>query len=98
MRLDLANELLWRGDEAVHLRPKTLAVLRCLAERPGQVVTKAAICREVWPDVTVGDGSLMVCIAELRRKLGDNPASARFIETLPRRGYRLLAPVAVSKG
>lgn len=96
LRLDLANEFLWRGEHAILLRPKTFAVLRCLAERSGQLVTKAALCRAVWPDVAVDDGGLMVCIAELRRELGDDPKSPRFIQTLPRRGYRFLGNISVT--
>jgi DNA-binding winged helix-turn-helix (wHTH) protein len=97
LQLDLDDEVLWRGAEAIALRPKVFAVLRCLAEHPGQLVTKAALCRAAWPDVVVGDGGLMVCIRELRRALGDDPKASRFIETLPRRGYRLVADVAVTR-
>jgi predicted ATPase/DNA-binding winged helix-turn-helix (wHTH) protein len=84
-------------DEGHRPSPKVLAVLRCLAEHPGQLVTKAALCRAAWPDVVVGDGGLMVCIRELRRALGDDPKASRFIETLPRRGYRLVADVSVTR-
>lgn len=96
LRLDSVNEFLWRGGHAIRLRPKTFAVLRCLAEHSGQLVTKADLRRAVWRDVVVGDGGLMVCIAELRRELGDDPKAPRFIETLPRRGYRLVADISVT--
>jgi hypothetical protein len=71
--LDLANECLWRGVQAIPLRPKTFAVLRYLLDHPGQLVTKAALLDAVWPAIAVGDGGLMVCMHELRRALGDNP-------------------------
>jgi predicted ATPase/DNA-binding winged helix-turn-helix (wHTH) protein len=93
--LDLASECLWRGAQAIPLRPKTFAVLRYLLDHPGQLVTKATLLDAVWPDITIGDGGLMVCMHELRRALGDNPKAPRFIETLPRRGYRLIGHIAV---
>jgi DNA-binding winged helix-turn-helix (wHTH) protein len=93
--LDLASECLWRGAQAIPLRPKTFAVLRYLLDHPGQLVTKTAILDIVWPDVTVGNSGLMVCMHELRRALEDDPKAPRFIETLPRRGYRLIGHIAV---
>jgi len=52
-RLDPKNEQLWRGSEEVRLRRKTFAVLRCLVEHPGELVTKAMLLDSVWPDVSV---------------------------------------------
>jgi predicted ATPase/DNA-binding winged helix-turn-helix (wHTH) protein len=94
--LELASECLWRGAQAIPLRPKTFAVLRYLLDHPGQLVTKTALLDAVWPDITIGDGGLMVCMHELRRALGDDPKAPRFIETLPRRGYRLIGHIAVT--
>ncbi len=91
--LDLASECLWRGAQAIPLRPKTFAVLRYLLDHPGQLLTKTAILDAVWPDITVGDGGLMVCMHELRRALGDDPKAPRFIETMPRRGYRFIGHI-----
>ena len=96
LRLDLANESLGDGLHRIHLRPKTFAVLRYLAERSGRRVSKAGLCRAVWPDVVVADGGLMVGIAELRRKLGDHPKSPRCIETMPRRAHRFAADIGVT--
>jgi DNA-binding winged helix-turn-helix (wHTH) protein len=90
VRLDLANECLWRGAQAIPLRPKTFAVLRYLVEHSGQLVTKAALLDAVWPKIAVSDGGLMVCMHELRRVLGDDPKTPRFIETVHRRGYRFI--------
>ena len=96
--LDLTNECLWRGTEAFPLRPKTFAVLRFLVERPGQLVPKAALLDTVWPETAVGDGVLMVCIRELRRVLDDDPKAPQFIETVHRRGYRLIGNITVTHG
>jgi DNA-binding winged helix-turn-helix (wHTH) protein/tetratricopeptide (TPR) repeat protein len=94
--LDLTNECLWRGTQAFSLRPKTFAVLRMLVERPGQLVSKTALLDTVWPETAVGDGVLMVCICELRRVLEDDPKTPRFIETVHRRGYRLIGHITVT--
>lgn len=92
-RIDLDNECLWRGAELLSLTPKAFAVLRYLIERPGQLVSKAALLKAVWPDIAVGDAVLTVGIGELRRALHDNPQTPRFIETVHRRGYRFLGKV-----
>lgn len=94
--LDLTNECLWRGTQAFPLRPKTFAVLRFLAEHPGQLVSKATLLDTVWPETVVGDGVLMVCIRELRRVLEDDPKAPQFIETVHRRGYRLIGNITVT--
>ena len=70
-------------------------VLRTLLERPGELVTRAELIRAVWHDgVHVDyDQSLNFCIREIRRALGDGAREPRFVETLPKRGYRFLAAV-----
>ena len=70
-RLDTTNECLWHGTDTVALKPKTFAVLQYLVAHAGQLVTKAALLDAVWPETAVGDGVLKVCIAELRKALGD---------------------------
>jgi DNA-binding winged helix-turn-helix (wHTH) protein len=87
VRLDLTNACLWREAQQIPLRPKTFAVLRCLLAHSGQLVTKAALLDAVWPETTVTDVALMICIRELRRALGDDPKTPQFIETIHRRGY-----------
>ncbi len=84
-----ANELRRDDGQVVNLRPQCLAVLRCLAQAPGQVVTKEALIAAVWRDVVVTDDSLVQCVAALRRALGDG--EHRIIQTEPKRGYRLRA-------
>lgn len=92
-RLDTANERLWRGTHKVTLRPKTFAVLRYLVEHPGRLITKDELLDAVWPDTSVSDVVPIVCVREIRQALGDHPETPRFIETVPRRGYRFIAPL-----
>ncbi|HJY79831.1 MAG TPA: AAA family ATPase [Candidatus Binatia bacterium] len=96
-RLDLVNECLWCREERISLRGKTFAVLRCLLEHPGQLVTKGALFSAVWPDTCVGESALTICIRELRQALGDNPKTPQFIETVHRRGYRFIAPLSATQ-
>src|SRR5262245_5705570 len=69
---DLVYERLWCDTHEIALRPKTFAVLRCLLERPGQLVTHAELLQAVWSDVYVNEALPRMCIRELRRALGDN--------------------------
>src|SRR3954454_2569315 len=95
--LDLANEQLWRGSQAIKLRPKAFAVLDHLLGRPGQLVTKDDLLNAVWPETFVGDAVLKVTIRQIREALGDDPKSPRFIETAHRRGYRFIGQIAGTK-
>jgi len=92
--LDLSSERLWCRDEVVALTPKAFAVLRRLIEDGGQLVSKEELLRAGWANTHVSDGVLKVIILEIRRALGDDPAAPSFIETVPRRGYRFIAPRA----
>ncbi len=89
-RLDVASERLWRGADAVPLRPKAFALLNHLVERRGQLVTKEELLDAVWPETFVGDAVLKVTIRQLREALDDDPKAPRFIETQHRRGYRFI--------
>jgi DNA-binding winged helix-turn-helix (wHTH) protein/tetratricopeptide (TPR) repeat protein len=89
--LDFGTEQLLCGNEVVALTPKALAVLRRLVEDGGQLVSKEELLRAGWAKTHVSDGVLKVIILEIRRALGDDPAAPRFIETVPRRGYRFIA-------
>jgi DNA-binding winged helix-turn-helix (wHTH) protein len=93
-RLDLGAGQLWRDQEEVKLTPKALAVLRVLVARPGQVVTKDELFQTVWLQTVVSDDALTTCILELRHALRDNAKQPRYIETVHRRGYRFISPVA----
>lgn len=81
------RELTDASGQPVQLRHKSKAVLQCLLENPGQVVTKDALMAAVWPRTTVSDESLVQCVADIRRVIG---AEARkVVETVPREGYRI---------
>ena len=92
--LDRATGELSRGGEIVILQPSTLAVLGCLVDHAGQVVSSEALIDTVWPDRIVGDDAVHRRIADLRKQFGDDARQPRYVETLARRGYRLIAPVA----
>src|SRR5215470_3195248 len=94
VHLNIGNEQLWRGDRVLALTPKAFAVLRYLVEHPGQLVTKEEIFQAVWSGTVVSDAALTVCIRELRRALGEAAQEPQYIETVHRRGYRFIAPVA----
>jgi len=78
----------------IRLRPKVMELLAAFARNPGEVISKHCLLDMVWADVTVGDASLTVAVGELRDALGDNSERPEFIETIPRRGYRLIAPIS----
>jgi Tol biopolymer transport system component/DNA-binding winged helix-turn-helix (wHTH) protein len=79
----------------LRLRPRLMDVLLRLAASPGEVVTRQVLLDEVWPRRLVADEVLSRAIAELRTLLADDAREARYIETLPKVGYRLIAPVAM---
>jgi len=81
------------GGGVNRLRPKVMELLAAFARHPGQVLSKQQLLDLVWSDVTVGDASLTVAVGELRDALGDDLELPVFIETIPRRGYRMIAPV-----
>ncbi len=90
-QLDLRAGQLRRGNTPLPLRPKTFAVLQHLAERPGELVTKQALLDRVWGHVAVSEDVVRLSVGELRGVLGDERTAPRFIETVPRRGYRFVA-------
>jgi DNA-binding winged helix-turn-helix (wHTH) protein/tetratricopeptide (TPR) repeat protein len=87
---------LTRGGEAVHVTPKAFDTLRLLVERHGELVTKQALMEALWPDAMVEEANLSVQIAALRKVLGDSDGRGRYIETVPKRGYRFIADVESS--
>jgi DNA-binding winged helix-turn-helix (wHTH) protein len=88
--MDLRSGELRKSGTLVRLQPQPFRVLALLAEHPGEVVTREEIQSEVWPAGTFVDfeQSLNFCIRQIRSALGDSAAHPRFVETLPRRGYR----------
>ncbi len=96
LHFDASTGTLWSGNRPHKLRPKAGAVLHYLGARPGQVVGPDELLAAVWPGVNVSAGVIKVHVWEIRRALGDRHRPPRFIETLPKRGYRwLAAPLAV---
>ena len=82
-----------RGEETVRLELKLMEVLVYLAERTGELVSKRELIDAVWKVEVISDGTLTRAIALLRKALGDEARNPRFIETIPKRGYRFIAPV-----
>jgi len=89
-----ALNLLERGDLSVKIEPRTMDVLVRLAQAHGDVVPVDELLRSVWKGVVVGDGSVYLAIKQLRRALAVPGDDKPYIETIPKRGYRLVAPVA----
>lgn len=89
---DPATNELGRAQEIVRIEPKAMAVLIFLVERQGGVATREDLLSAVWPGVVVGDEALTQSIIKLRKALGDTPRSPVYIETISKRGYRLIAP------
>jgi TolB-like protein/DNA-binding winged helix-turn-helix (wHTH) protein/Flp pilus assembly protein TadD len=92
-RLDTANHLLWRNGDRVPVAPKAFDVLAYLVEHAGQLVTQDEILEALWAETYVNPEVLRKYILEVRKALGDRPDNPEFIETLPKRGYRFIAPV-----
>ena len=95
-RLAARGNELRRGDEVVHLEPKAAELLAYLARHPGEVVGREDLLAAVWPGVVVGDDALTQAIIKLRKALGDDAQRPKYIETISKRGYRLIAPVAAA--
>src|SRR6185437_7217301 len=95
--LDPANGTLMRDHMRVRLQDQPLRLLVLLVERCGQVISREEIRNRLWPQNTFVefDKSLGVAVLKVREALGDDASNPRFIETVPRRGYRFIAPVKV---
>jgi TolB-like protein/DNA-binding winged helix-turn-helix (wHTH) protein/predicted ATPase/class 3 adenylate cyclase len=91
--LDRHNGVLLRGSEPVVLGGRAVSLLGALVEKPGTLVSKDALIEAAWPGQAVEDSNLPVQIAALRRVLGEAPGGDRWIETMPRRGYRFVGPI-----
>src|SRR5271163_2445245 len=97
-QLDTRNECLWQNGVQIGLTPKPFAVLRYLVENPQRLVTHDELLDKLWPETYVQPQVLRTYILELRKLLGDSPDDPQFIETIPKRGYRFLTPVANAAG
>ena len=97
--VDLESRELRKQGLHVRLEEKPFRILELLLEQAGRVVTRRALREKLWPDTHVGyDQNLNTAVNKLRELLGDSAQSSRFIETLPRLGYRFIAPVAIPAG
>jgi DNA-binding winged helix-turn-helix (wHTH) protein len=90
------NRISGKG-KVVQLQPKIMGVLCVLAERPGELVTREQLFETVWKDTHVTEHVLARSISELRRAFGDTPKAPQVIETIPKSGYRLIAPVSKNR-
>jgi predicted ATPase len=88
--LDSTQGRLWQGEQAITLRPQSLAMLRYLVAHPGRLVTKAELRQHVWAGTHITDTVLRVSVHEIREALGDVAAAPRYLETVGRQGYRFL--------
>src|SRR5215470_6174831 len=84
-----------RNGTNIRLEPKQMEVLVCLARHQGEPVSKEKLLRAAWPDTFVSDDVLIRSIFALRRTFEDDPKEPRFIQTVPKRGYRLVARVVL---
>ena len=96
-RLDIAAGILFRGSEPVALGQRAVALLQVLVEGAGRPISKDRLIESAWPGLAIEESNLTVQIAALRRVFAEDPGGEKWIETLPRRGYRYVGPV-VAKG
>lgn len=92
-RLEEAQQRLLYNGQPVALKPKILDLLRYLIQSRGQLIAKDDLMREVWPDTIVEENNITVSMSILRKTLGEDRQKPRFIQTVPRRGYRFVAEV-----
>src|SRR4029450_438894 len=91
--LDVRSRELRKGKQRIRLQEQPFEILRLMLERPGDVVTREELARHLWPKGTFVDfeHSLNAAVKRLRAALGDDADNPRFVDTLPRRGYRFIA-------
>ena len=94
VRIEAENEWAWCGARRLPLTPRAFAVLRYLVEHRGRLVTKEELLTTVWRDAIVSDAALASGIRDLRKALGDSSNAPRYIQTVHRRGFRFIGPVA----
>jgi Tol biopolymer transport system component/DNA-binding winged helix-turn-helix (wHTH) protein len=87
-----------KGDEVYHLEPKVMQVLVELASAPNETLTRDHLIETIWPGTFVSDHVLTRCISELRRVLNEDARAPKFIQNVPKVGYRLIAPVEPEDG
>jgi DNA-binding winged helix-turn-helix (wHTH) protein len=92
-RLDARERRLLDGGRPIDVSTRYFDALLLMVENPGQLISRDRFLDEAWRGVPVTDEALSQCITQLRKQLGDTPARPRFIETVPKHGYRFVAPV-----
>ncbi|MEO5676958.1 MAG: winged helix-turn-helix domain-containing protein, partial [Usitatibacter sp.] len=97
-RIDPKRNEVTRNGETARLEPKVIEVLVYLARKAGEVIAREELLSAVWPGVVVGDDALTQAIIKLRKALGDDAYRPKYIETISKRGYRLIAPVSPPAG
>lgn len=93
--LDVGERLLLRNGEAVAIPPKAFDVLVVLIQRSGRLLSKDDLMRAIWGDTIVEEGNLSLHISSIRKALGDSADEPRYVQTVPKQGYRFIAPVRV---
>ncbi len=97
-RLDAVERLFLRDGEVVPLTPKAFDLLLALVKQPGHLLEKEVLLKTVWPDSFVEENNLADNISKLRKALGEGENGQKFIETIPKRGYRFVADVRKQSG
>jgi TolB-like protein/DNA-binding winged helix-turn-helix (wHTH) protein len=82
------------NGKTIRIEPKVMEVLVCLVNQAGETISKEELLETVWPHTFVSDDVLTRCVSELRHVFEDDPKQSRFIQTIPKRGYRVIAPIA----
>lgn len=95
--VDLESGVLRNADKVIDLEPTPLLMFKTLISKPGEVISKDELIENVWPDRVVGDDALSQTISRLRRALGDNSKHPQYIQTVPRKGYRLAKEVELER-
>jgi predicted ATPase/DNA-binding winged helix-turn-helix (wHTH) protein len=94
VRIEAENESAWCGEKRLRLSPRAFALLRHLVEHPNRLLMKEDLLAAVWRDTIVTDAALATCIRDLRKALGDSSSAPRYIQTVHRRGFRFVGPIA----
>lgn len=92
-RVDAVERQLYRNGEMIPLTPKSLELLVLLVERHGHIVDKETVMATLWPETFVEESNLTQHVSRLRKALGNGSETNGYIETIPRRGYRFIAPL-----
>ncbi len=95
--LTLTPLQLWRGKKKIALQPRPLAVLRYLVEHPETIVSNDTLRQAVWARTVVSSTSVQVCLRQVRKALGDETSTPRYIETVGREGYRFIAQLSTTQ-